>query len=67
MYNSAYKNNLRALLSPRERAVFKKLSTPERIQKYLDALPQNFSKNAGETNRSIRRILQNKLQKSLLF
>ncbi|TSC69337.1 MAG: hypothetical protein G01um101456_242 [Parcubacteria group bacterium Gr01-1014_56] len=53
-----YKNDLRALLSPREHTVFKKLSTPVRIQDYLEALPQNFSKKSGETCRSPRRILK---------
>ena len=55
-----YKNDLRALLSPRERAVFKKLTTPKHIQDYLEALPQNFSKRSGETCRSPRRILRKK-------
>ena len=55
-----YKNDLRALLSPAEQAVFKKLSTPNRIQDYLEALPQNFSKKSGETCRSPRRLLKDK-------
>lgn len=55
-----YQDEIRALLSPRERAVFKKLSTPVRIQNYLEALPQNFSKKSGETCRSPRRILRDK-------
>jgi hypothetical protein len=55
-----YQNDLRALLSPAETAVFKKLSTPHKIQDYLEALPQNFSKSSGETCRSPRRILEKK-------
>ncbi len=55
-----YKDQIRALLSPRERAVFKKLSTPNKIQDYLDTLPQNFSKRPGETCRSPRRVLADK-------
>jgi hypothetical protein len=55
-----YRSQIRALLSPRERAVFKKLSTPSRIQDYLEALPQNFSKKPGETCRSPRRILRDR-------
>ena len=56
--NLRYKNHLRPLLSPAERRVFKKLSTPERVQDYLEALPHNFSKKAGETCRSVRQILR---------
>jgi len=59
----SYRDQLRALLSPAERSVFKKLSTPNRIQDYLEALPQNFSYKAGETHRSPRRILKNKVSK----
>jgi hypothetical protein len=55
-----YRNEIRALLSPDERAVFKKLSSPILIQDYLEALPQNFSKSAGETCRSPRRLLRDK-------
>ncbi len=55
-----YRNHLRALLSPVEHRVFKKLNSPERVQDYLEALPQNFSKQAGETCRSVRKILQKK-------
>lgn len=55
-----YQISLRALLSPTEHSVFKKLNSPVRIQDYLEALPQNFSKQAGETCRSARRILQKK-------
>lgn len=52
-----YKNDLRALLSPAEHAVFQKLSTPNKIQDYLDALPQNFSHSRGQILRSPRRII----------
>ena len=55
-----YRDQLRALLSPAERSVFKKLNTPNRIQNYLEALPQNFSYKAGETHRSPRRLLKDK-------
>lgn len=53
-----YQKQLRALLSPAERRVLAKLNSPQRIQDYLEALPHNFSKQAGETCRSVRRILQ---------
>ncbi|OGC85273.1 hypothetical protein A3F55_00715 [Candidatus Adlerbacteria bacterium RIFCSPHIGHO2_12_FULL_53_18] len=55
-----YQKKFRALLSPAEHKLLKKLSTPQRVQDYLEALPQNFSKSAGETCRSVRRILQKK-------
>lgn len=58
--NSRYRDQLRALLSPSEHAVFKKLKTPELIQDYLEALPQNFSFSRAETFRSPRRVLQKK-------
>jgi len=58
--NIRYRDSLRAILSPAEHAVFKKLHSPERIQDYLEALPQNFSFSRGETFRSPRRLLQKK-------
>lgn len=57
---NGYKNSLRALLSPAEHRVLKKLHSPQRIQDCLEALPHNFSKSAKETCRSTRRILQDK-------
>jgi hypothetical protein len=61
-YNGTYmyRDQIRALLSPREHAVFKKLSTPNKVQDYLEALPHNFSKRPGETCRSPRRLLADK-------
>lgn len=44
-------------LSADELAILKQLSTPQKIQDYLDALPQNFEKN-GETYLSPRRVLR---------
>ncbi len=52
-----YQDQLRAILSPAEHAVFKKLNTPNKIQDYLDALPQNFSHSRGRILRSPRRII----------
>jgi hypothetical protein len=46
-------------LTSHEERVFKKLSTPMRIQDYLDALPTNFEKH-GETHYSPRRVLREK-------
>lgn len=45
------------LLSPTERQLFQKLSTPGKIQDYLDALPINFEL-AGETYFSPRRTIR---------
>ena len=44
-------------LSKEELAVLKKLSTPQKIQDYLDALPQNHEKD-GDTYFSPRRVLR---------
>jgi hypothetical protein len=45
------------ILHKDELAVLKALSTPEKIQDYLDSLPINFEKK-GETNMSPRRVLR---------
>ena len=44
-------------LTPKEYAFLKKLSTPQKIQDYLDTLPINFEKT-GETLMSPRRVLR---------
>ncbi|MSR68078.1 hypothetical protein EXS65_04655 [Candidatus Peribacteria bacterium] len=44
-------------LHPQELRILKKLSTPEKIQDFLDSLPMNFEKN-GETYMSPRRVLR---------
>jgi len=53
-----YKDELRALLSPAEHKVFQKLNTPNKIQDYLDKLPQNFSHSTEHILRSPRRVIQ---------
>jgi len=53
-----YKDQVRALLSPTEHKVFKKLDAPQKIQNYLDKIPQNFSYKEKETLRSPRRMLK---------
>jgi hypothetical protein len=53
-----YSDRIRSILSPAEHRIFKKLDTPNKIQNYLDALPQNFSYSRGMTLRSPRRILE---------
>jgi hypothetical protein len=46
-------------LTREEIAILKKLSTPAKVQDYLDSLPINFEKN-GETCMSVRRVLREK-------
>ena len=48
-----YSERIRVALTPPERALFKKLSTPQKIQDYLDTLPINFEMR-GETCASPR-------------
>lgn len=55
----AYRKALHALLTPRERRVFAALSTPARVQDFLDRLPINFE-IAGDTHMSPRRVLQSR-------
>ncbi len=46
-------------LTPQELSIFKKLTTPQKIQDFLDTLPINFEEH-GETCMSPRRVLRNK-------
>lgn len=46
-------------LTKQEAAVFKKLSTPQKIQDFLTALPVNFEQD-GDTHYSPRRVLREK-------
>ncbi len=48
---------MRGELTPAERAIFRRLSTPEKIQDFLDELPINFE-SAGFTYRSPREVLR---------
>lgn len=52
-----YQERLRALLSPKERTILARLSTPQKVQDYLDSLPINFERK-GETYMSPRRVLR---------
>jgi len=52
-----YSERVKGLLSLSERTVFKKLSTPQKIQEYLDTLPINFELR-GETCMSPRMVLR---------
>jgi hypothetical protein len=57
MNTVAYRNRLRALLTPAEHRVFARLDTPQKIQTFLDRLPANFELD-GESTMSPRRLLQ---------
>lgn len=53
------KHEFKNLLAPAEHSIFKKLSTPQKIQDYLEELPTNFELK-GETYRSPRRVLRDR-------
>jgi hypothetical protein len=48
---------IRAVLTPAERKLFKRLHSPSRIQDFLEGIPSNFELD-GETNFSPRTMLQ---------
>lgn len=52
-----YSERIKGLLSPSEGAILKKLSTPQKIQDYLDTLPINFELR-GETCMSPRMVMR---------
>ena len=56
MSSPLYSHAIKKVLSPAERRVFNRLTTPQKIQDFLDALPINF----GETLFSPRRVLREK-------
>ena len=53
------KAEMNELLTSAERSVIRKLSTPQKIQDYLESLPTNFELS-GETYRSPRRVLRDR-------
>ncbi|MGE0563808.1 MAG: hypothetical protein AB7O50_04770 [Pseudolabrys sp.] len=55
--SATYRTSLRALLTSAERRVFARLSTPEKIQDFLDRMPVNFEES-GDTHMSPRRVLR---------
>ena len=55
-----YRNALRALLTPAETRLFKRLDTPQKIQDFLDKVPANFELD-GDTVLSPRRLLKARL------
>jgi hypothetical protein len=60
MTTLAYRNRLRALLTPAEHRAFARLDTPQKIQTFVERLPANFSLD-GDTAMSPRRVLQTRL------
>ena len=54
-----YSRHLYSLLTPSEKKIFLKLSTPPKIQDFLETLPANFEPD-GETYMSPRRVLETK-------
>jgi hypothetical protein len=57
MTGTAYRNRLRALLTPAEHRVFARLDTPQKIQTFIEKLPPNFELK-GDTCMSPRRVLK---------
>ena len=57
MVTAAYRNRLRALLTPAEHRVFARLKTGQVIQTFIDRLPPNFEL-CGDTTMSPRRVLK---------
>jgi hypothetical protein len=60
MTSPAYRNALRALLTPSEHRLFARLDSPQKIQTYLDRLPANYELD-GDTVMSPRRTMRTKL------
>ena len=57
MITVAYRNRLRALLTPAEHRVFARLKTAQIIQTFIDRLPPNYELD-GDTTMSPRRMLK---------
>lgn len=57
MTSPAYRKALRALLTPAEERVFKRLNTPQKIQTFIEKMPPNFELK-GDTCMSPRRVLR---------
>jgi hypothetical protein len=55
----AYRDRIKVLLTPPEKRIFGGLTTPQKIQDYLDMLAINFELE-GETYMSPRRVMQTK-------
>ena len=57
---NSYRRKLAAVLTPRERQLFNRLDTPQKIQNFLDTLPANFELD-GDTHMSPRRVLRTRV------
>jgi hypothetical protein len=57
MTTPAYRNALRALLTPAERRLYARLDTPQKLQTLIDRLPANFEPH-GDTIMSPRRVVK---------
>jgi hypothetical protein len=57
MITVAYRNRLRALLTPAEHRAFARLKTAQIIQTFIDRLPPNYELD-GDTTMSPRRVLK---------
>ena len=55
-----YVKRLRAILSPAETRTLARLSTPQKVQDYLDSLPINFFDDVVGDFFSVRRVLKEK-------
>ena len=53
-----YAQKIAALLSPAERRVFRRLNTPQKIQDFLDRMPENVLSRREHSMRSPRRVLR---------
>lgn len=60
MTSPAYRKALRALLTPSEERVFKRLNTPQKIQTFIEKMPPNFELK-GDTCMSPRRVLRTRI------
>jgi hypothetical protein len=60
MTTTSYSNQLRAVLSPAERRVFAKLTTPQKVQDFLDTLKINFERGGEILIYSPRTVLKKK-------
>jgi len=56
--HGTYKMRMQALLSPAEKKLLQKLSTPKKIQDYVDTLHVNFEEDGVDTVMSPRRVIQ---------
>jgi hypothetical protein len=57
MAHERYRRSIDSLLTARERRLFARLDTPDKIQSFLDTLPANLELT-GDTHMSPRRLIQ---------